>query len=90
MNLIKQELSDVNTNKSGKRSCSDETCHRNELDQKKHCLKAIAPFCYKNCTRIIEKLLYNILHNSEKVKTVKHISENQKQKVQRKTTRKIT
>ena len=82
--MIKQELSDVkqNTNKSDRQSCNDKTCHGNALDEKNHCLEAIAPFCYKGYTTIIEKFLDNILPNSKKVKIVKLISENQKQKVQ--------
>ena len=82
--MIKQELSYVkqNTNKSDRQTCNDETFHRNALDEKNYCLKSIAPFCYKNYTAIIERFLGSILPNSEKVKTVKYISENQKQKVQ--------
>ena len=36
MNFIKQELADVyqNTNKSDRRNCNYETCHRNALDEK--------------------------------------------------------
>ena len=70
LNLIKQELSDVkqNTNKSDRQSRNDETCHRNALDEENHCLKAIAPVCYKNYTTIIEKYLDNILPNSQNVK----------------------
>ena len=47
-------------------------------------MKAIAPFCYKNYTtnnywKIFGPITFP---NSEKAKTVKHISENQKQKIQ--------
>ena len=86
LNMIKQELSDVkqNTNKSDKQSCGD--CNKanaiETLDERNYCLKAVASFCYKNYTRIIENFLDNILPNSKRVKAVKHISENQKQKVQ--------
>ena len=52
------------------------------LDEKNHRLKAIAPFFYKKYTTIIENFQGNILPNSKKVKTVKHIYENQKQRVQ--------
>ena len=36
VNFMKQELSNVkqNTNKSDRRNCNDETCHRNALDEK--------------------------------------------------------
>ena len=43
----------------------------------------MAPFSYKNYTtsKKLLKKLHNILPNSEKVKTVIHLSENQKKKV---------
>ena len=86
LNFIKQKLSDVkeNTNKSDRQNCDVETSHRNELDEKIVLLESNSSFLLQklhNKQIIIEKLLDNISSNTDKVKTVKHLSENQKQKV---------
>ena len=87
LNFIKQELSDVlqNTNKSDRRNCNYKTCHRNALGEKIELLESNSSFLLQelqNKQIIIEKLLGNIPSNNDKVKTVKHLSENQKQKVE--------
>ena len=79
LNLIKQELSDVKqiTNKRDSRSYNDKTCLRKRLMRKNIVSKQQLLFVARTTQQIIiEKLLDNILSNSEKVKTVKHISEN--------------
>ena len=84
LNFIKQELSDVkqNTNKSDRRNFNVETWHRNTLDEKIVLLESNSSFLLlHNKQIIIEKFLDNIPSNSDKVKTAKHLSENQKQKV---------
>ena len=87
--LIKQELSDVkqDTNKSDRQNCNYETCHRNALDEKISLRESNSFFLLqelhnKQIQIIIEKLLGKIPSNSNKVKTVKHLSENHKQNVQ--------
>ena len=87
LNFINQELSHVkqNTNKSDRRNCNYETCHKNALDEKIVLLESNNSCMLHelhNKQIITEKLLANIPSNSDKVKTVKHLSESQKQKVQ--------
>ena len=84
---MKQELSDVkqNTNASDRRNCNYETYHKNGPDQKIVLLESNSTFLLQelhNKQIIIEKLLNNISSNSDKMKVVKHLSENQKQKVE--------
>ena len=87
MNFIKQELSDVkqNTNRSDRRNCNYKNYHRNALDKKIVLLESNSSFLLQelhNQQIIIEKLMDNIPSKIGKVETVKHLSENQKQKVQ--------
>ena len=87
LNFMKQELSDVkqNTNASDRRNCNYETYHKNGPDQKIVLLESNSTFLLQelhNKQIIIEKLLNNISSNSDKMKVVKHLSENQKQKVE--------
>ena len=66
-------------------TCNYKTCHKNALDEKIVLLESNSTFLLQelhNKQIIIEKILGNISSNSDKVKTVKHLSENQKQKVQ--------
>ena len=73
-----------NTNKSGRRNYNYETCHKNALDEKIVLLESNSSFLQELHKKqiIIEKLLDNMPSNNDKVKTVKHLSENQKQKIQ--------
>ena len=74
-----------NTIKIERQNCNYETSHKNALDEKIVQLESNSTFLLQelhNKQIIIEKLLDNISSNSDKVKTVKHLSKNQKQKVQ--------
>ena len=84
---MKQKLSDVKQSLKKMQDKTVMTTHaiKTGLMKKSYCLKTIAPFCYQelhNKQIISEKRLDSISSNSNKVKIVKYLSENQKQEVQ--------
>ena len=75
----------MNTNENDRQNCNYETYHKNALDEKIVLLEINGTFLLQELHKkqiIIERLLGNISANSDKVKTAKLPSENQKQKLQ--------